>query len=337
MEVIQTGSINTIQVKSQNEAHVNCLSLSFYELLIMKILLLGAKGQLGIELQKVLPELGEVIALSRNELDLSNQIALSQKLSLIKPDLIVNASAYTSVDKAEIEKDLAMLINASVPDVLAKYSAKNNSILVHYSTDYVFDGQKTTPYAETDEPNPISVYGLSKLSGERKISKSNCKNLIFRTSWLFSMHGQNFLTTILKLSKEKDELKIINDQWGSPTSCKWLAATTLICLKHCINKEIAGHSVPWGLYHASSKGITNWFEYTKKIISIAINLGEILKIDLSKIYPIKSALYKQIAKRPLFSGLSTDLIRKTFLLEIDNFESYISKEMCQLNKQNTYN
>ena len=303
----------------------------------MKILLLGAHGQLGVELSKVLPELGELIELSRNELDLSALDELRHLLSLIKPDLIVNASAYTAVDKAETEIEMAFLINAEVPKILADYAKENNAILVHYSTDYVFDGQKTTPYTETDEPNPISVYGLSKLSGERKISKSNCKNLIFRTSWLFSMHGQNFLTTILKLSKEKDELKIINDQWGSPTSCKWLAATTLICLKHCINKEIAGHSVPWGLYHASSKGITNWFEYTKKIISIAINLGEILKIDLSRIYPIKSALYKQIAKRPLFSGLSTDLIRKTFLLEIDNFESYISKEMGQLNKQNTYN
>ena len=268
----------------------------------MKILLLGAHGQLGVELSKVLTELGELIELSRNELDLSALDALRHLLSLIKPDLIVNASAYTAVDKAETEIEMAFLINAEVPKVLANYAKENNKILVHYSTDYVFDGEKTSPYEEKDEPNPICVYGASKLKGEENIIISNCKHLIFRTSWLYSAHGENFMTTILKLAKERSQLNIINDQWGSPTSCKWLAKTTIRIIEICITSKIEN----WGLYHTTSSISTSWHEYARIIIAKAISYGYTFKCSIESIKPISSAEYNQKAKRPKYSLLSND-------------------------------
>ena len=294
----------------------------------MKILLLGAKGQLGIELQKVLPELGEVIALSRNELDLSNQIALSQKLSLIKPDLIVNASAYTSVDKAEIEKDLAMLINASVPEILAKHSKINDIILVHYSTDYVFDGRKSTPYIETDETRPLSVYGSTKVNGEQFITNSKCQHLIFRTSWLFSPHGHNFLTTILNLAKEKKELNIVSDQWGTPTSCHWLAKITLAALKICLSNKSQNKKVPWGTYHACPNGFTNWYEYAKfAILTKYKNINNFQQIE---VHPINTKEYKQKVIRPQSSVLSNKKLVDTFNIDASNWKELVTEVINQL-------
>ena len=330
MEVIQTGSINTIQVNCQNEEHVNCLSLLFYELLIMKILLLGANGQLGIELQKVLPKLGEMVTLTRNELDLSNLVALHQILELIRPNVIVNASAYTAVDKAETEKDLAMLINANVPELLAKYSAENGALLVHYSTDYVFDGKKSTPYLESDLIYPISIYGSSKAKGEEFISLNNCKHLIFRTSWLFSYYGQNFFTKILNLAKEKEELFIVDDQWGTPTSCNWLADVTFKTLIHISKQSNSSNSNIWGIYNATSAGVTNWFEYANLIFQTAYKFNHSADFLLRKINPVKSDEYKQAAERPKFSHLSTDKLTSTFPIISKNFEEYVFEEFKKL-------
>ena len=295
----------------------------------MKILLLGANGQLGVELQKVLPKLGEVIALTRNELDLSDLNTLIRNLDLIKPNLIVNASAYTSVDKAQKEKELAMRINSEVPRILANFSFKNDSPLIHYSTDYVFDGTKKEAYLETDEPNPLNIYGLSKFHGEQHITNSECKHLIFRTSWLFSAHGQNFMTTILKLASEKKELKIINDQWGIPTSCQWLAEVTLIAINVCLRQISSTTKNSFGIYHATPNGITNWYEYAKLIINI-IEMNKVeskFKLKSSDIFPILSKEYEQLAKRPKFSVLNNEKLINEFSLKIDNFERYISNEL----------
>jgi dTDP-4-dehydrorhamnose reductase len=295
----------------------------------MKILLLGAHGQLGTELKKILPELGELTALSRKELDLTNLSELKIQLNSLKPAIIINSSAYTAVDKAEKEIDLANLINAKVPEILAQYSADNNAILVHYSTDYVFDGKQTAPYIETDEPNPLSIYGLSKLIGEQKILEKSCKHLIFRTSWLFSAHGQNFLTTILKLAKTKDELRVIADQIGNPTSCEWLAKITLQSLNVCISKLKANEIPPWGIYHATNRSTINWYEYSKYIIDLFLDFGGEPKIQLQNIIPIETAELHQIATRPQFSSLSSAKLAFEFDIEIVSFKPYLAKSINQ--------
>jgi dTDP-4-dehydrorhamnose reductase len=292
----------------------------------MKILLLGAKGQLGVELSKVLPQLGELILISRNELDLSNINVLEQKLNAIAPDLIVNASAYTNVDMAEKEKDLAKLINASIPGLLAKFSAQNNSILVHYSTDYVFDGTKEIPYFEIDNPNPLSVYGTTKLLGEELIFKSGCRNLILRTSWLFSSHGQNFLTTILNLGFERNTLKVVNDQFGTPTSCEWLASTTIELLTYCLTNERKSKSLHWGLYHATHNGFVNWYEYAKFILEKAKGL-HISELKPATILPISTFEYKQEAIRPFKSILNSQKIENLLNYKRDNWSIFVAKEI----------
>ena len=291
----------------------------------MKILLLGAHGQLGVELSKVLPELGELIELSRNELDLSALDELRHQLSLIKPDLIVNASAYTAVDKAETEIEMAFLINADVPKILADYAKESNAILVHYSTDYVFDGRKTSPYEENDQPNPLSVYGASKLKGEQNITISGCKHLTFRTSWLFSAKGQNFRNLILKLATEKDELRIIDDQFGSPTSCEWLAKITSYALNICLDQKNEGNTPPWGIYHASSIGKVSWYEYAQIIILNAIKSGIKLKVKLEDIKPIKTSEYHQKAIRPKFSCLSIQKLTSSFSISPIDFKTALKK------------
>lgn len=296
----------------------------------MKILLLGAKGQLGFELHKVLPELGEVIALSRNEVDLTNLTELTVQLEIIKPKLIVNASAYTEVDKAENEKDLANLINAKVPQLLAQYAAYNDSILIHYSTDYVFDGKKKTPYLETDNPNPLSIYGLSKLIGEEKITEIDCKHLIFRTSWLFSSHGENFLTTILNLAKQKDKLQVIDDQCGTPTSCSLLAEITVIAIKRLIIENNTCKINNWGIYNVTALGSTSWYEFAREIISYANILNIDLKINLDHIFPIKTIDYKQKAIRPRFSCLDPSKMMKSFNYNTQLYKYYLLNEIKNL-------
>ena len=296
----------------------------------MKILLLGAHGQLGNELKKFLPELGELTALSRKDLDLTNLSDLKFKLNSLKPEIIINASAYTAVDKAETEIDLATLINARVPEILAQYSAENSAILVHYSTDYVFDGKQKTPYIETDEPNPLSVYGLSKLQGEQKILETNCKHLIFRTSWLFSAYGENFMNTIIRLAHEREKLEIISDQWGSPTSCIFLAEITIQALKLSLEETGISKSTVWGIYNATSSGVTNWFDFACLIVSKIKTKSESLKIDLKKIYPIKTEDYYQKAVRPRYSCLSTSKLETVFSIPIMGYEYYLANEINKI-------
>ena len=292
----------------------------------MSILLLGAKGQLGFELQRLLVSdiqdpmnpsrplegFGELHSLSRDELDLSDLNALDATLKDLKPGLILNASAYTAVDKAEKHASLANTINHLVPATLASYAKATQAVLVHFSTDFVFDGLKSTPYVETDATAPLSVYGQSKRDGEIAIQDSGCRHLIFRTGWLMGAHGQNFLKTMLKLAQNKTELKVVSDQLGAPTSAKWLAKASLDTLQLCIENNQRGSSSNWGLYHASSEGVTSWHEYAKQAISWAQDMGFKQTLKPEHVLAIPSVEYPLPATRPSYSVLSGEKLSQTF-------------------------
>ena len=300
----------------------------------MKILLLGASGQLGVELKQTLNVIGEVIAPTRNELDLTDLISLKRHLLFIKPTLIVNACAYTAVDKAEDEPDLAIILNAKMPKVLADYAFKNNILLVHYSTDYVFNGLSSFAYHETDRADPISVYGLSKLKGEQYILESRCKHFILRTSWLFSSHGMNFMTKILSLAKERNELKIVSDQWGSPTSCALLCEVTLKILITYINGVFINDPSKYGIYHASGLGEITWFDYARLIYLESIKYENNFLIHYDNIKPTSSSDFIQQAKRPKFSVLNCTKLQDTFNIRLQNYKDLISNEIIMFYKSN---
>jgi dTDP-4-dehydrorhamnose reductase len=302
----------------------------------MSILLLGAKGQLGFELQRLLASdlqdplnpsrplesLGEFHGLSRDELDLSDLNALNSTLKALKPKLILNASAYTAVDKAQTHASLANTVNHLVPATLASYANATQAVLVHFSTDFVFDGLKSTPYLETDATAPLSVYGQSKRAGEIAIQASGCQHLIFRTGWLMGAHGQNFLKTMLRLAQNKTELKVVSDQFGAPTSAKWLAKVSIDALKLCLEKNTPGSSSinssshssssDWGLYHASSEGVTSWHEYALQAIGFAQHLGFAQTLKPEDVLPIPSVEYPLPATRPSYSVLSGEKLSRAF-------------------------
>ena len=295
----------------------------------MSILLLGAKGQLGLELHNQLtPEfldqlkicaglehLPVVHGLSRDELDLSDLDALGAKLQTLQPFLILNASAYTAVDKAQTHAEDANSINHLVPQVLAQYAKANQATLVHFSTDFVFDGLATKPYTETDPTAPLSIYGQTKLAGEEAITRAGCQHLIFRTGWLMGAHGQNFLKTMLRLARDKTQLKVVSDQFGAPTSAKWLARTSLTALITCLKQNPANTSPPWGLYHASSQGVTSWHAYAKSAITLAEGLGFAQTLKPQDVLPIPSVDYPLPAKRPAYSVLSGKKLEETFKIQ----------------------
>jgi dTDP-4-dehydrorhamnose reductase len=287
----------------------------------MKILLTGSNGQVGFELQKKLKVLGEVIATDREELDLTNPDAIKKFIDETRPDIIINPAAYTAVDNAESEPDLAYLINVKAPEVLAGKACELDIPLIHFSTDYVFDGLKKGAYVETDETNPQSVYGKTKCEGEEKV-RTHAKHIILRTSWVFGVHGNNFLKTMLRLFKEKDSLNIVNDQWGSPASANMLADVTFKIVETIFkDKDFSGY----GTYHVTSDGETNWFEYASLIASELIKLNGNIKCGPDQICPILTSEYPTAAKRPLNSRLNTDKIEKTFVLELPDWESEVKK------------
>ena len=280
----------------------------------MKIMLTGNSGQVGWELNRSLLPLGEIIALDRTQCDLSKPETLPSLVQEIKPDVIINAAAYTAVDKAESEEDLATTINGISPGVLAEEAKKLGALLVHYSTDYVFDGTKDTPYTEEDTPNPISAYGRSKLKGEQAIQMVNPDYLIFRTSWVYSARGNNFLRTILRLAKEKEELRVVADQVGAPTWARLIAETTNICIFQVLNERYSG-SFKSGICNLVSSGQTNWFDFAKKIIeAVSESLDHV-----PKVIPIGSEDYKTLAVRPLYSKLDTSNMFAKFSVQIPDW------------------
>ena len=260
-----------------------------------KVLLIGAKGQVGQELQVTLPQLGEVISIGREELDLTNSEKISQLIREIHPDYLVNAAAYTAVDKAETEPDLAYSINSIAPKIMAESAEKIKAKFLHISTDYVFDGRKNTPYLETDLTNPLGVYGQSKLRGEEEIKTVNSQAIILRTAWVYGSYGKsNFVKTMLRLGKEREELKVVVDQVGSPTWTKDIAAAITQLLINVDN--------PTGIYNFTNSGVASWFDLTKAIFEEAKISGIPLKIQ--RVIPITTAEYPTPAVRPAYSVLS---------------------------------
>lgn len=273
----------------------------------MRILLTGRDGQLGRALSRALPALGELRALSRAELDISDEEALLATLQSVSPQVIVNAAAYTAVDRAEQELDAAQAVNAQAPAQMAEWAASRGAILVHFSTDYVFDGAKPEAYVETDEPCPLSAYGHSKLAGEEAIRQSGCNHLIFRTSWVFSGEGSNFVKTILRLASERETLRVVTDQIGSPTSTRLLAEITCAAL----SKRIAG-----GTYHAACSGSESWHGFARQIVWGALARGIRTSLTPDAIEAIASRDYPQSAQRPLNSRLNTQKLSRALGLQM---------------------
>jgi len=271
------------------------------------VLLLGKNGQVGWELHRTLSPLGEIIATDRQTLDITDFHRVRETIQTIRPRVIVNATAYTAVDKAEDEPELAMLINGTAPGVLAEEAKKCGALFVHYSTDYVFDGTKKEPYSEEDTPNPLNVYGRTKLAGEEAIRNVDGNYLIFRTSWVYGERGHNFYLTIRKLAKEKEEISVVDDQIGAPTWCRSIAENTVFILAQGVNRE-EGYSAYYekrkGLYHMTAAGQTSWYEFARRIVETVPPEERILK----RIIPIKTKDYAYKAQRPLYSVLKNERI-----------------------------
>ena len=292
----------------------------------MKILLTGSNGQVGFELNKKLSALGEVIATDREELDLTNLNAIRTFIDQIKPDIIINPAAYTAVDKAESEPELAYQINTLAPEVLADKARELDIPLVHFSTDYVFDGLKKDAYVETDKTNPQSVYGKTKCEGEEKI-RTHRKHIILRTSWVFGSHGNNFLKTILRLIQEKESLNIVSDQWGSPASASMLSDVTFKIVDGILKNK---NFNDYGTYHVTNDGETNWHAYASLIASESRKLNIKVTCAPDKIHPILSSEYPTAAKRPFNSRLNTDKLKKTFMLELPHWESEVKRVLKEI-------
>ena len=292
----------------------------------MKILLTGSNGQVGFELNKKLKSLGDVIAIDREELDLTNLNAIRTFIDHIKPDIIINPASYTAVDKAESEPDLAYRINTLAPEVLADKASELDIPLIHFSTDYVFDGLKKDAYVESDKTNPQSVYGKTKCEGEEKIRK-HVKHIILRTSWVFGSHGNNFLKTILRLITDKESLNIVGDQWGSPASSLMLADVTLKIVDGILKNK---NFNDYGTYHVTNDGETNWYDYATLISSEAMKLHLKVTCAPDKIRPILSSDYPTTAKRPLNSRLNTNKLKKTFMLELPHWESEVKRVLKEI-------
>lgn len=288
----------------------------------MKILLTGCDGQVGWELARALLPLGEIIAVNRTQADLADLDGLRHAVQKYNADVIVNAAAYTAVDKAETEKDLAFLINAEAPGVLAEAAKKTGALLIHYSTDYVFDGTKTSAYTEDDVPNPVNSYGQSKLAGEQAIQASGVDYLILRTSWVYAARGHNFLKSILRLAAEREELNIVADQIGSPTWARLIAETTAHILRQSLLERREG-GFNSGLYHLTSAGETSWHGFARMIVDVAKRQqNQALKNRI--INPIATTAYPLPAKRPANSRLATGRLEQHFGLTMPAWDQALT-------------
>ncbi|SDB94048.1 dTDP-4-dehydrorhamnose reductase [Acinetobacter boissieri] len=300
----------------------------------MKILLLGKNGQVGWELQRALQPLGDVLALDRQThptLGLSGDLCdfdqISQVFEQYQPNVVVNATAYTAVDKAETEQEQANLVNHLAVEHLAMQAKKYNTLLVHYSTDYVFSGQGTTPWSETDTTAPNNVYGQSKRAGEMVLEQSGVNFLNFRTSWVYGTHGHNFIKTMLKLAQVKEELSIISDQIGAPTSAALIADITAQAIRYYVlnpslQKTLHGH------YHLAPQGETSWFDYAQFVFSTAINLGA--THTLKNVYAIATEAYPTPAARPLNSRLNTKKLTTQFKIHLPNWQQGVAHTLGEI-------
>lgn len=294
----------------------------------MKILLTGKHGQVGFELQRTLSLLGEVCAVDQPECDLTNVSAIRALVRSLKPNVIVNSAAYTAVDKAESEPELAHAVNAVAPGVLGEEAAKLGAWVVHYSTDYVFDGAKPSAYTEDDVTNPLSVYGRTKGNGEIALTESGARHLIFRTSWVVGAHGSNFAKTILRLALEREHVNVVADQYGAPTSAALLADVTAQLVRQ--RQREGDENFSYGLYHLVAGGETTWCEYARFVVSEALAVGRTLKLSPDAIHAIPSSEYPTAAKRPANSRLETTKLRRTFGLELPDWRSGVRHILQQV-------
>jgi len=297
----------------------------------MKILLLGKNGQVGWELQRSLAPLGEVLALDRHSThycgDLSKPEELAQTVLAYKPDFIVNAAAHTAVDKAESEPELAKLLNTDAPAALAKAAAQVGAWLVHYSTDYVFDGSGTHARQEGEGTGPLSVYGQTKLDGEKAIAASGCKYLIFRTSWVYAARGGNFAKTMLRLAQERDKLTVINDQHGAPTGADLIADVTAHVMRRVLNTQ---NTALGGVYHLVASGETTWHGYASHVIRQAKCIKPDLPIKVAEVAPVPTSAFPTPATRPLNSRLCTAKLQQAFGLVLPPWQQGVDRMLTEI-------
>ena len=295
----------------------------------MNILLLGKGGQVGWELQRSLSVLGNLTALDFDSTehcgDFANPVGIADTVRALRPDVIVNAAAHTAVDKAESEPELARLLNATTPGVLAQEAARLGALLVHYSTDYVFDGSGTRPWVETDTPAPLSIYGRTKLEGEQLIAQSGAQHLILRTSWVYAARGGNFAKTILRLAQERERLTVIDDQWGAPTGADLLADVTAHAIRHL-------HRQPQdaGLYHVAAAGETNWNLYAKYVLVQAMKALPAIKIKATDVMPVPTSAFPTPAVRPHNSRMNTRKLQTTFGLTLPHWQQGVARMVAEI-------
>ena len=291
----------------------------------MKIVLIGKNGQLGWEFQRILPGLGEMIALGRDELDVSDHASIQKTLIQLRPDLIINTSAYTEVDLAETQVKLATGINAIAPGVMAEAARQIQAVFIHYSTDYVFDGKNNRPYVENDPTHPLSVYGKSKLMGEENTKRSGDAYLILRTSWVYSLRGNSFVNKVLGWSRKNKTLKIVSDQVSSPTWARLLAETTTHALAACKENLLDEIRERRGIYHLTASGYTSRYEWARRILACDPNPTEQL---VQTIEPVPSGEFSTPAQRPLFSALDCGKFFNEFGLRLPSWEESLQLAMA---------
>ena len=303
----------------------------------MKILLLGKNGQVGWELQRSLAPLGDLIALDRHSTDfcgdLTNLPSLAETLQHLRPDVIVNAAAHTAVDRAESESDLARLINASAPGLLAAEAQKLGAWLVHYSTDYVFDGSGEQPWRETDAPAPLNVYGQTKLEGEQLIQAACERHLIFRTSWVYAARGGNFAKTMLRLAQERERLTVIDDQWGAPTGAELIADVTAHAIRQATGgarKGTQAHGQEAGLYHLAASGATTWSGYASHVVAQARRTQPALVLRANEVAPLPTSAFPTPARRPHNSRLDTAKLQATFGLQLPAWQQGVNRMLAEI-------
>lgn len=298
----------------------------------MRILLLGKDGQVGWELQRSLAPLGQVLALnSRSQShcgDLANLSGLAETVRAYAPDVIVNAAAYTAVDKAESERELVFKVNAEAVGVLARAAADSGALLVHYSTDYVFPGQGAQAWREDDTVGPLNTYGASKLAGEQAIQAAACQHLIFRTCWVYAARGNNFAKTMLRLAAERDSLGVIDDQFGAPTGAELIADITA----HAITATRANPALA-GLYHLAAGGETTWCGYARYVLEQSAAQGVVLKAHAEQVNPLTTDAYPTPAKRPANSRLDTNKLQKAFALTLPDWRQGVARMLKEIHEK----
>ena len=294
----------------------------------MKILLTGKNGQLGFELQRALAPLGDVVAVGTQDCNLADADALRDLVRRVAPDVIVNPAAYTAVDKAESDEATARAVNAIAPAILGEEGAKLGALVIHYSTDYVFDGTKQGAYSESDTPAPQSVYGRTKLEGEQGLAAANPRHLILRTSWVVGAHGGNFAKTMLRLAGERDKLTVVADQFGAPTPAALLADLSA----HLVREHLrtGGAGFPYGTYHVASGGETSWHGYAQFVIGEALAAGKSLKATVDAVAPVSTEQYPTPAKRPFNSRLDTTRFRTPFGLRLPPWQEGVRHVLRQI-------